>query len=271
MRKILFKTFFVIFGLYIATLTLLYFSQEKMMFKPEKLDKNYAFKFEEPYNLTFEEFNIKSTDGINLNGLLFKAENPKGLIFYLHGNGGSLRSFGEKGKTYVDLGYDVFILDYRGYGKSEGKIYENEEQLYQDNQIVYDLLKKQYKEEEIIIIGNSLGTGFASKLASENNPKQLILLAPYYNFPDVAQSTYWFVPQFLVKYKFYTNKYLKNVKMPVAIFHGDKDDLIYHGSSLKLKKYFKPGDRLFTLKDEGHSKIENTKGFKNEIERILAK
>lgn len=271
MKKMLLKTLYVSFGLYIMVLALLYFNQEKLMFIPEKLDKSFVFKFKEPYNASFEEVIIKSTDGISLNGLLFKAENSKGLIFYLHGNGGSLRGWGNKGKFYTNLGYDAFILDYRGYGKSEGQIYNNEEQLYQDNQAVYDELLKQYNEDEIIVLGNSLGTGLATKLASQNNPRLLILLAPYYNFTDVVQSKYPFVPKFLIKYKFTTNEYLKEVKMPVVIFHGNKDKNVNYGSSLKLKNHFKSGDILITLEGEGHNEIEKTKDFKNEIVKVLAK
>ena len=133
--------------LYISICVFLYFYQESLIFFPEKLDKNYQFEFRQK----FEEINITATDTTNLHGLLFQTDNSKGLIFYLHGNAGSIRSWGEIAKTYTDLKYDIFIGDYRGFGKSEGKI-KSQGQLYQDNQMVYNELKKRYAEESIIII-----------------------------------------------------------------------------------------------------------------------
>ena len=102
----------------IVIFTLLFMFQEKLIFFPQKLDKNYQFDFEE----NFEERYINTSDGIALHGLLFKANNSKGLIFYLHGNAGSLSTWGDVAKTYTNLNYDVFLWDYRGYGKSGGNI-----------------------------------------------------------------------------------------------------------------------------------------------------
>ena len=116
MNTILLKIFITVLGLYIFLCIVLYSFQERLIFFPEKLDKNYQFEFGQK----FEEQNIKTTDGKLINGLLFKTHNSKGLIFYLHGNAGSLSSWGEVAKTYTDLNYDIFIFDYRGYGKSEG-------------------------------------------------------------------------------------------------------------------------------------------------------
>ena len=117
MKKVLLKILITVFSLYIVLCGLLYLFQEKLIFFPQKIENNYQFKFEQK----FEEQNIKTTDGKLLNGLLYKTDNSKGLIFYMHGNAGSLRSWGNVAKTYTDLNYDIFILDYRGYGKSEGK------------------------------------------------------------------------------------------------------------------------------------------------------
>ena len=169
MKKVLFKILKIVVGLYIIIVGVLYFFQEKLIFFPEKLDKNYKFEFGQQ----FEELNIKTTDEKLLNGLLFKADSSKGLIFYLHGNAGSLSTWGEVAKTYTDLNYDVFIIDYRSYGKSEGQI-NGQTQLFEDNQIAYNELKKRYSEDKIIVLGYSIGTGLASKLASTNNPKLLI-------------------------------------------------------------------------------------------------
>lgn len=242
----------------------MYFAQEQLIFFPEKLDKNFQFQFD----TEFEEKNIKTTDGVHLNGVLFKADSSKGLIYYLHGNGGSVRSWGEVAKTYTDLNYDVFMLDYRGYGKSEGKI-ENQEQIYTDLQTVYDFLKQSYTEDKIIVLGYSIGTGFAAKIASTNNPKLLILQAPYYSLVDMMRHTYPIIPTFILKYKLKTHKYLQDCQMPVIVFHGDQDEVIYYGSALKLQKEFKETDRLIRLKGQGHNGMTDNPDYKNEITRIL--
>jgi len=266
MKKIL-NLLKIIIGLYIALCVLLYFFQEKIIFFPQKLNTNYQFKFGQE---KFEELNIKTTDGKLLNGLLFKANNTKGLIFYLHGNAGSLSSWGNVAKTYTDLNYDVFILDYRSYGKSEGSI-NGEKQLFTDNQVVYNELKNRYNENNIVILGYSIGTGLASKLASENNPKELILQAPYYSMKDMMQHNFSFIPTFILKYKFATNEYLKNCKMPITIFHGNNDNVIYYGSSLKLKKDFKSKINLITLDNQGHNGMTDNLEYKAELKKILAR
>tara|TARA_R100001369_G_C3304263_1_gene166244 strand:+ start:783 stop:1322 length:540 start_codon:yes stop_codon:yes gene_type:complete len=92
--------------------------QEKIFFLPGSLEKNHRFKFAQ----TFEEFNFKTADEKLINCLFFKADITKGLIFYLHGNEGSLARCGKYANTYTDLNYDVFFLDYKGFGKSEGKL-----------------------------------------------------------------------------------------------------------------------------------------------------
>lgn len=264
MKKTVITTLTIIIAVYILLCGLLYFFQESLLFFPQKLELTYQFQFDGDY----EEKNIKTTDGTVLNGLLFKADNSKGLIFYLHGNAGSLSSWGNVAKTYTILNYNVFILDYRGYGKSEGKI-SGQEQLFDDIQNVYDELKKQYTEDKIIVLGYSIGTGPASKIASTNNPKLLILQAPYYSMTDMMKHTYPIIPTFLLKYKLETNKYLKDCKMPVVIFHGNQDEVIYYGSSLKLKNEFKKTDTLITLNGQGHNGMTDNRDYKIEIKRIL--
>lgn len=266
MKKKLLKILLLLLGIYIVLCGIIYVFQEKLIFQPEQLDKRYAFQFRQP----FEELHIKATDGKLLNGLLFKTENAKGLIFYMHGNAGSLRTWGEVAKTYTDLHYDVFVLDYRSYGKSEGTI-TGENQLFEDNQTVYNELKKRYTEDQIVVLGYSIGTGMASKLASTNKPHLLILQAPYYSLTDLVKHEFPFIPSFVLKYKFTTNDYLKSCTMPVVIFHGNEDEVIYYNSSVKLKQEFKPQDTLITLNGQDHNGITDNEEYKRALKNILAK
>lgn len=264
MKRMIIKAIIIIAALYFVICALLYVFQENLIFFPQKLDKNYRFRFAQP----FEELNIITKDNTPLHGLLFKADSSKGLIFYLHGNGGALDSWGEVASTYTALHYDVFLLDYRGYGKSGGAI-SGQEQLFSDIQTAYDTLKTKYPENRIIVLGYSIGTGPASWLASQNNPKLLILQAPYYSLTDMMRHAYPIIPAFILKYKFETCNHLTTCKAPVVIFHGNRDEVIYYGSSLKLKTLFKKQDTLITLEGQTHNGITDNLDYKVALQKIL--
>ena len=254
----------ILLGLYILVCGLMFVLQEKLIFFPQKLDKAHSFSFPQP----FEEINILTEDKKILHGLLFKANNSKGLIFYLHGNAGSLDAWGGVAETYIRLQYDIFLLDYRGYGKSEGAI-GNEAQLFQDVQVAYNEMLKRYSENSIVVLGYSIGTGPATKLASTNHPKLLILQAPYYSLTDVVKHTFPFVPGFLLKYKLETYKYIRDCKMPIVLIHGDQDEVIYYGSSLKLKELLKKSDTLITIQGLGHNGMTHHSDYFRTIGKIL--
>jgi hypothetical protein len=234
-------------ALYILVCILMYNFQESLIFHPTVLGSAYRYDVAQK----FEELNIPVADGKKINALLLKCDSAKGLVFYLHGNAGALDSWADIGKYYAAMGYDVFVMDYRGFGKSEGAIY-SEQQFYADAQACYDEMKKRYNEKNIVVIGYSIGTATASMLASTNSPRMLVLQAPYYSLADMMHHLYPFVPDFLLKYKFENFKFISKVKAPVLIFHGDADEVVYYGSSLKLKDHFKSGDRLVTLTGAGH-------------------
>lgn len=254
----------LLLGFYLVLCGLTYIIQEKLIFHPKKLPDNYQFQFSN----SFKERNITTRDGTLLNGLQFKVNKPKGLIFYLHGNEGALDTWGTIAQTYTNLHYDFFILDYRGFGKSKGKIY-SEEQFYNDVQAAYDILKLDYLESNIVIIGYSIATGPAARLASQNKPKMLILKAPYYSLIDIAKHTYPFLPVFALKYKFKTYEFVQKTTAPIVIFHGEYDEIIYYGSSLKLKAYMKPADQLITLKDQMHNGIDENHDYITALYKLL--
>lgn len=255
----------VLLALYALLCTLLYTSQEGIVFHPQKLSHDHVFSFSQP----FEEKDITMADGTVLNGVLFKADSSKGVILYLHGNGGSLDSWGHVADVYTALQYDVFMIDYRGYGKSGGTI-TDEAQLHSDVQTVYDLLVKEYTEDHIIVLGYSIGTGMASRVASENKPKLLILQAPYYSVVQEMKQRFPFVPTFVLKYRLENTKHLKKCTMPVVIFHGDQDGVIDYRASLKLQQEFKPGDQLITLKGEGHNGMSDNAEYRVALENVLS-
>jgi pimeloyl-ACP methyl ester carboxylesterase len=251
--------------LYIVVCGLLYVAQEKLLFFPQQLAPNYRFAFPG----RFEERWITTSDGTRLHGLLFQAQGTgKGLIFYLHGNGGALDSWGDVAAVYTRLGYDVFLLDYRGYGKSEGRI-TTEKQLLTDAQAAYQQLKTEYDESQIVVLGYSLGTGLATWVAAQHQPRLLILQAPYYSMQDMARHFYPWVPAFLVRYSIRTNEWLPQVKAPIVIFHGDQDEVVYYGSSLKLQPLLKPQDQLITLRGAGHNGMTDNPVYRRALMEVL--
>jgi uncharacterized protein len=256
---------FTLFGaIYLLYVSYVYCNQAEMIFMANKLPKDYKFEFDQD----FEELNIPSFDNKQLNGLLFKTPNPKGLVFYLHGNAGSLDAWGSIAKNYTDLGYDIFILDYRGFGKSEGEI-EDQDQVYKDLTFAYNKLIKKYNRNKVVIIGYSIGTGLATHLASIEKPKMLILQAPYYNFMELSSARVPFVPHFLKKFKFETDKYIVKVKSPIYIFHGNKDQIISYDNSIRLQKLLKPTDKVFILNGQDHLGMNENSDFQEELKIIL--
>ena len=254
--------FFVV--IYVVIVSYVYFNQVGMVFQTSQLSKDYQFDFQQK----FEEINITSFDDVKLNGLLFEAEKSKGLIFYLHGNAGTLETWGKIAKIYTRLGYDIFILDYRSFGKSEGEI-ENEEQLNKDVSVVYKTLTKRYPENKIIITGYSIGSGLATILASENHPKALILQSPYYSFTELSSSRVRFFPDFMKKFHLETFRYLPKVKAPIYIFHGTDDQLISCSNSVRLNKLLDFKGHFYALKDQVHVGMNENNDFQKQLKLIL--
>jgi uncharacterized protein len=263
--KFFFVTIVSLFAIiYLIYVSYVYLNQAEIVFQASKLSPDYKFDFKEK----FEEINIPSFDSKKINGLLFTTPNPKGLVFYLHGNAGMLDTWGNNSKIYTNLGYDFFILDYRGFGKSEGEI-ETETQVNKDVQIVYNELSKRYDSNKIIICGYSIGTGVATFLASNVKSKALILQAPFYNFTEFTESRVPFYPNFLKKFEFETNLNITKVKSPIYIFHGILDQLIPIENSQKLKKLLKPNDQFLELKDQDHIGINENFEFQEKLKLIL--
>ncbi|MCA9748617.1 MAG: alpha/beta hydrolase, partial [Romboutsia sp.] len=144
---------------------------------------------------------------------------------YMHGNAGSLRDWGWIYKDFVARGYDILLIDYRTYGKSTGKL--SEKNMHSDVTFIYDELKKDYQENQIIIYGRSIGTGMATHIASIRKPKGLVLETPYYSIIDIAKRIVPFLfLEPLLKYKFKSFKFLKTVECPIYFLHGTNDNVV---------------------------------------------
>lgn len=246
--------------LYVIFCAVLYFAQERIIFNPDQLSTDYIFREGEEVQLEVEK-------GISLNCLWLREPPSKGVILYLHGNRGSNRRCLHQAKTMEGQGYDIFMPDYRGYGKSGGSI-ESEEQLFSDAQKTYDFLKQHYAEKDIVVVGYSLGSGIASYLAANNNPQQLVLLAPYWSMLYMKDRMAPFLPDFLLKYPLRTDEFLRRVKAPITLFHGLLDDVIPVECSEKLKT-IKPGSIHLITMQEGHRGVIFSPVFRRVVGELL--
>ncbi len=248
----------------VAAFGYLYQKQEALIFHPTKLDQSYQFDSEIP----LKERNFTTSDGVILHGIHFKTPQSKGLVFYLHGNSGNVQNYLGTAYNFLNNGYDFFVYDYRGFGKSGGEI-DDEKQLFADNQFVYNTLKKEYLEKNIVIAGYSIGSGMAAKLATTNSPAQLILLAPYNNFIDLVKMWNKYTPTFLLKYRFETDNYLESFSKKITVFHGKKDKVIPFQCAEALKATFPEKITLIGLDDVGHVGIDAHPKFQDQIRKIL--
>lgn len=255
----------VILLAYIAISVALYYLQEYFLFKPEKLPKDFQFAYE---NQKFEEYNITTRDNAVINGIWFRAEKPKGVVLYLKGNSKSIKGWGKFAVDFTRNGYDVIMVDYRGFGKSTGR--RSAKAIKRDLQLVYNKIKKRVAEKYIILYGRSLGSGFAAKLASMNNPRMLILDAPYYSLTKVTARYMPFMPlSVLIRYPLPTYKWLKYVQCPIHIIHGTHDKLIPFKTSVKLSRIKPKLTRLYPVIEGGHKNLNNFESYHKMLTEIV--
>ncbi len=255
----------IVFGIYCFISVVLFFLQDYLMFKPEKLAKDFEFHYE---NQETEEYNIDTRDGAVINGIRFRAKDPKGVVFYLKGNSKSIKGWGKFAVDFTRHGYDVVMVDYRGFGKSTGR--RTQKAVKRDMQVIYNKLKENVKEKYIILYGRSLGSGFATKLASMNNPRMLILDAPYYSLSKVAKRYIPFMPlSVLIKFPMPTYKWLQYVQCPIHIVHGTDDKLIPYKTSVKLSKIKPKLTTLHSIIGGGHKNLNTFEAYHKILEEII--
>jgi pimeloyl-ACP methyl ester carboxylesterase len=253
-----------ILGGIIFLTALVYFFQEKFIFKPEKLRQDFQFK----YDIPFREYFFDVAEGARINGLHFYREQPFGLILYFHGNTRSIKGWAKYAKDFYRYNYDVVMVDYRGFGKSIGK--RGEKAMLADMQFVYSTLAKKYGEAHMIVYGRSIGSGFATKIASENSPRYLILDAPYYSFLKVVERFVPILPVRLVlRYHFRTDKWIGKVACHVYIIHGELDWLIPIRHSEKLQKLNPDRVTLIRIRGGGHNNLPKFDQYHSFVRDIL--
>jgi uncharacterized protein len=265
-KKIVFRWLKVIVLIYCTIGIAIYYGQDKMFFHPEAVTANSQYSF--PY--AFKEVNIPYTKKANINIIQFAANQPqpKGVVLYFHGNKKNISWYAKAAPEFTSRGYDVWMIDYPGFGKSTGDFTERE--LYDWALVFYKLAQARYAKDSIIIYGKSMGTGIAAQLATRRDCKALILEAPYYSLPSIIDSWLPVYPvNKMIHLKLPTWQYVQEITNPIVIFHGTSDNTIPYRNAKRLKPYLKPTDAFITIEGAKHNDIATFPAYKKMLDSLL--
>ncbi len=244
----------------------IYYLQDKIIFHPVKLETNYKFNF--PGKTEEMTIALNSDDSINL-VKFFPVKFPsKGVVLYFHGNRQNVERYAKFTEVFLRNGYEVWVPDYPGYGKSRGAL--TEINLYKTGWAVRKLAAVSFSNDCVIIYGKSLGSAVAAYTATGMPAKELILETPYYSMRQVFRSYGWMYPvSRLVKYELPTYKYIDGLKMPIVIFHGTNDGVIRYSDAYMLKPYLKLGDEFITIPGGSHNTVNLSPIYFKKMDSLL--
>jgi alpha-beta hydrolase superfamily lysophospholipase len=254
-KKLLIVAIGIPMAFYGMFLVYLYITQEDLIFSGTTLPPDHHFDFDVP----FREINV-SVDGAKINSLYFRQPNSRGLVFFLHGNGGNLETWTSNVEFYQRINYDMFMLDYRGYGKSTGQI-ESESQLHEDIRAAWDVISPNYDNKPIVIYGRSLGAALAVKLAKDVRSDLVILVSPFSSMLAMAKGQYPLVPSSILRYPLRNDEVIPDIDTPIILVHGDKDTSIPISHSYELQELAKPTTKLLVIEGANHGDIHHHESY----------
>lgn len=241
--------------------------QRAIIFQPKRLPKKHIFESDFPLTEYFFDFDIKE-ERFSINAVHLKAENSKGLVFFLHGTLNNIQYHLPKATIFIENNYDVVIIDYPKYGKSKGKL--TEELLYEIVEVSFKKTVEILKHKgDVILVGRSLGTALASNLATKINAKHLVLISPYYSMPDLFHHKIKQFPFKKLKFKFENHTYLPLVTCDTHIIHGNADKLIPIELSKKLIPHLKSPKHFIEVDKANHFDVHEKEEYKKLIREIL--
>jgi hypothetical protein len=266
-RRKIYRVAIVVTLIYCSIGIALYHLQEKLLFHPELLPKDFQFKF----GIPFKEVNIamNKTDTLNLIQFFPRDSAPKGIVLYFHGNKGNVIRFAKYATNFTKNGFEVWMPDYPTYGKTTGKL--TEENMYAQAKEVYKLAHSKFSADSIFVYGRSLGSGVAAYISAKEDCAGLILETPYYSIPDLFSSYAPIYPtNRMSHFKFPVGEYLKEVKAPITIFHGTSDQTIPYREAKNLKKVLKQGDEFITIENGTHNNLNDFPLFHEKLDSALS-
>lgn len=264
-RKVVFRLLAIFSIIYLTMIGVFYIFQNAIIFQADVLPADHHFQFD----VAHQEYFIPTDKNEHLNAILFKSPlAAKGLILYFHGNDGNLQRWGNYATDFTSKGFDILMVDYRGYGKSEGKA--TEDLLYKDALTIWSWLSGNLDYDRKIIYGRSLGAAVASNLATRVTPEVLILETPFHDATGpVTRLLGPWLNIFPLKYRFSNIKHLSKVNCDVYIFHGTEDLIVPYESALKLKSLLGNDGHFITIQGANHKNLSSYPLFHEKLEAIL--
>lgn len=256
-----------VLALYVLLLAFLWFRQESLMFYPVPLPADYPLATE-------PDIHERTVDvgGARLSVLQLKLPDPKGVVFFLHGNAGNLSGWFSNADFYRQANFDLVMPDYRGYGKSTGRI-AGARQLREDVRKAWDAFAAEYRGRRLVVYGRSLGTGLAADLAAEltkegRAPDLTVLVSPYVSIRQLTSEFYPWVPGALLRYPLETAAHLPAIGGPVLLVHGEHDTLIGLHHARQLQQVV-PAARLLVVPGAGHNDLHEFSAYRQELRRAF--
>jgi hypothetical protein len=253
------------------------FIEKRFIFIP---DKN-VYSTPDDRGLEYDDVTFHTEDGLKLNGWFIPgktksltADNLFTLLWF-HGNAGNISHRLENIKMLYDrVPVNIFIFDYRQYGKSEGKVSEHGTYIDARAALKYLQSRKDINHERIIIFGRSVGSGVAVDLAVKGKCCALILETPFTSMKDLAKSLYPFLPiGYILQTKYDSISKIRDIKVPTLIMHGDKDELVPIEQGRKLYEAANEPKEFYTIPGATHNDTYFVGGeeYFNTIRRFVDK
>lgn len=249
--------------LYATVIGLLWWKQELLLFQPQVLPASHRFALDPDVKEAWVD-----VPGARLNALHLQHPQPRGLVFFLHGNAGSLQNWFVNLDLYRQAQFDLYMLDYRGYGKSTGQI-ESEAQLHADVLAAWNSIAPRYSGLKRVIFGRSLGTGLAAQLGVQVQPELTVLASPYFSMQALAAEHYPWVPQRVLRYPLRTDLSLPLLRGPVLLVHGSQDTLIDPRHSQWLVA-LRPGTLSSLVEGAAHNDLQRWPAYGQALAAALA-
>jgi hypothetical protein len=206
----------------------------------------------EDFGLRSEELRLPTPDGTSLHGWWIRAEGKLALL-YFHGNGGNISHRLERVKSLVEaLGLDVFLVDYRGYGRSTGT--PSEKGLYEDGETVHRAaVERGFAPGRVVLFGESLGCAVAIELALRRNCRALILETPFLSVPAMAKAVYPFLPRFLVRTRYDNEAKIASVAAPKLIVQAERDGIVPPSHAPRLMELAPEPKEFYSIRGATHN------------------
>jgi hypothetical protein len=203
----------------------------------------------------FQAVTIRTADGLNLVSWYRPAAKGFATIVYFQGNGGNISHRMFKTRALFEAGYGLLLVGYRGYGGNPGS--PSEDGLYHDGRGAMDYLQGQgLPTERLVLLGESLGSGVAVRMATEYQVKALMLEAPYTSTVDVGQAAYFFLPVKMLMYdRFPSIDIIGDIQAPLLVVHGEQDNIIPTRFGRRLFKAAQQPKEGHFLPGAGHNDL----------------